>query len=389
MLSAIDRYLLLSRSWDDKPEIRSSFLQMVECFQTILTNWQHHSNTLKKQLDREVRWSYDIDELENSLDVTGSMALHVGSIGLMSQNTGSTSTKYKPTSTSSELTRRLDEKSQSIDENLEREINPQGYLAFDPTTDKQEVSDDSQNSQGGYELSSKALKERETNNVPVFEMFYKTTSQTSQTKLLPSPRTSRPSLQHRSFELSNESQRSGGYESSVPNTPSDSESRKLLPTDYSLPVTTTKSHGGGRSSVQTRSVDSRTPSASSSVVTTITHVESPPHHAHSYFTLDPRYSDIDIMPPVFDGESDGSQNLSDEEERQRRMVPVHSVGGVEGVADPEIAYRPMDATALNRLPNDEGEHFSSQAEEETSLNTGSKEPAQCFVLDSAKGRQVK
>ena len=225
-----------------------------------------------------------------------------------------------------------------------------------------------------------------TTPVTMFEMLYDSTPK-SLSMSQKSCDLSGRSLE-RSFEISQSSFTT--QESTVPNTPVETQTSKL-PHNYMLPVKSKSPkvrkyssgsritqnglprHGGQSRTRSDGSKSTRSPSTSSSRMTSSPHLDSATNHF--YFTLDPVAStnDTDTTLPVFEGETDSSQNSNNPNDIPR-SAHVYSSRQTSDSSSPMLAYiRDVDSPPSHRMVNGhdrhgDNSHFQPQPNEETVLD---------------------
>ena len=378
---------MLSQCWDESPEIRPCFLIIVQSLKTILSNWEVHDSTLRKQMEVEFRMSLDQDGYESDsqeLEGSGSMAARIGSrarypprnsvpgrnphcqrfsssssVGMSTINsrtalsTGTARDDSSPTAAATAAVKPPSDFEISLSDN--ECYGHHDYMNFHP---------DSQHQHCDCCGSTKSLNEcGEVNNrasqpsVPMFEMFYNETSQLSKA----SPKTNSTGhhpptvpndLQFRGRELVISQSSCGTEITNLPDTPMSCKTMDVEPVDYSLPVRSTpqpphtlsngvhRREGGLKFSSRSSSKDSATPSVSSHTHDRTVSTSSPTNHF--YFTLDPNSN----TPSVFDSDTSNSQNSNCD---TPKSTTIHKTSCSSEMDNPMFAYQTSKRTSNESL----------------------------------------
>ena len=392
------RYLLLSQCWDESPEIRPCFLIIVQSLKTIISNWEGHDNTLKKQMEVEMQMSLDQDGYESDsqeLEGSGSMAAKIGSRARYPPRTDKKHHSQRCSSSSSvgmstinsttalvggRVTRNSDTNSpQTVSTtrpagfDLSNSLSDDEYIAqcrasghdyynFSPVNGCDCCCNGSTNSLECKHASNNSGNSDEQaltppQNVPMFEMFYDTGSNRQSTSSLLKSSTVVPSkpnqLQFRDRDLEVSQSSCGTETTNLPDTPMDPsfyKSVEVEPADYSLPVRITPQppqtlpnglHGGLAMSSRGSSKSSHNPSVSSSCIPDRTVSISSPTN-HFYFTLDPACN----TPSVFDSDTSNSQNSCD----TPKTSNIHKTSCSSEIDNPVLAYHTSKYADLQTEP---------------------------------------
>ncbi len=376
------RYLLLSQCWDESPEIRPCFLIIVQSLKTILTNWEVHDSTLKKQMEVELQMSLDQDGYESDsqeLDGSGSMAARIGSraryppknsvtdknphrhrfsssssVGMSTINsrTALFSTGTSRDESSPVAVRKPSNVSIHLSDNecYGAELFNHNYMNFTPGVCHQHC--DCCGSINSLDKCGEKHDRVMPPNVPMFEMFYNDTSQLSKTapKLNSIPAQVVPNdleVHAKDLEIS---QSSCGTEiTNLADTPDCYKTIGMEPMNYSLPVRTTpqpplsngvhRKEGGLQFCSRGSSKSSATPSTSSNSHDRTVTVSSPTNHF--YFTLDPNNS----SPSVFDSDTSNSQSSNCD---TPKSSTIHKTSCSLEMENPVFAYQTYSSLESSR-----------------------------------------